>query len=1179
MAKINKNSFFEGDPINEIAHEVDLFGQQVRELNQYLSKTADILSKQVAGASSKSLQQINAMNQAYQTTEKLVKQTVVAKTQEKELQVQEQKLKQELLKTQKAEQQEKERAIRQAKREEQLKAKSIKQLELERNEYKRLTKETRDLKNESKRLGAVLLKMEADGRKNEKAFRDIENTYKKVTRQANLGDKQLKRLDKTVGDNWRSVGHYEKGLQGLTSALGKLGIAFGIGAVVRSTFNTIKDFDSSIRSLVSITGAAGEDLDFYKEKAIELGKEVQGGAASVIEAYKLIGSAKPELLSNAEALNGVTEAAIKLSQASGLDLPDAATRLTDAMNQFGAPAEKAGEFVNVLANGALFGAAAIPDVTDALLKFGAAAGTSNVNLEESTALIETLAQKGLKGAEAGTALRNVMLKLSAPDALPKEAQERLAGLGISMEDLSDKSKPFADRLEVLKPLLKDSAALQKVFGQENAIAATNLINMTDTVRQLTADMETQGTADKQAAENKKTLAFAVNNITETFNGYILKANEAGGIGEKLAIGINYLADNFETIVGTLGKLVRGFIVFKTTMFALKMKDKISDFIEFNKGIEGSAKALKGSVASAKAFGAALKGIGLSVAISLLIEMATAMYDIASGAREAKFRVDQLNEATARGAQSATKVITDFNAAYKKRIDNIREDLSLRKITQEQADILYKEEVKNARNLLKAKIEDLRITKERFKLDADRLLIEKERARAAGDNKAFIQASKEYQLAKNAYDSTFTVITQLRERYNELNTELFDATITVNENTNAEVENTAQSGKNSDAKEKLTGKFKQLNREVERNSALMEYNSELLDETYDLETQRIVNQAEYLLLQAQINNMDNDTVETRKALYDAEVNLIKAQAEADKRNAQNQSEKQLIDARAELEIKKLEAAEAQRIADEQAAIRKERFESIREYEVALTKMLEQEIDRRIALQDKEVKDAQKQQDYLTELAKNGNISAQQSITEQIEIERAAEAEKKRLEAQKQQLQLISAGLQTYTSEIGNGASPKDAFLSTVTSSQALVAFLKQLSFFATGTDYAPQGYAVVDEQGAEIITDSRGNLKEMGTNKGARLTYLNKGDKVITAPKTLDVLNQANMLLNKKAVTGKTDVAGTTFDLMPLLNQVKEQTAAIKAMPHSTANYDSILKAVTSKERRGGNIIRNSNRLS
>ena len=348
-------------------------------------------------------------------------------------------------------------------------------------------------------------------------------------------DTKVKKADHAVQDFTKNVGNYPtigKLAGGVKELAGAFGIVAGTAAfatVMKNAIKVVKEFDQSIADLRAITGASGKDLEYFKKQAIDLGKDTKGGAKAVVEAYKLIASAKPELLENAEALNSVTKAAITLSKASGLELPDAATRLTDAMNQFGAPAEEAAVFIDALANGAKYGSAEIPQVTDALLKFGAVAKSSNISIEESTALIELLAEKGLKGAEAGTALRNVLLKISAPDALPKEAQQYLERLGISMETLKDKSIPVQERLEALKPILNDDAAAVKVFGAENVVAAKNVLANTDRLEELTAKMYDVGTASEQAEIRMNTLEGKTEKLTSTYDSLILSLNEGSGV--------------------------------------------------------------------------------------------------------------------------------------------------------------------------------------------------------------------------------------------------------------------------------------------------------------------------------------------------------------------------------------------------------------------------------------------------------------------------------------------------------------------------------------------------------------------------------------------------------------------------------------------------------------------------
>ena len=358
---------------------------------------------------------------------------------------------------------------------------------------------------------------------------------KAATKEYEQLDKKVRLADKAVGDFTKNVGNYPQ-LTGLKNTLkdlvGAFGIATGVAAftaVLSDAYKTLKTFEQGVADLSAITGASGKDLNFLKSSAVDLGKTVAGGAIAVVEAYKLIASAKPELLENVKALNSVTESAILLSQAAGMELPEAATALTDALNQFNAPAEKAGEFVDALANGAKFGAAEIPQTTEALLKFGAVARTSNISIQESVALIELLAENGIKGAEAGTKLRNVLLKISAPDALPKEARKEFERLGISLDFLKDNTIPIQEKLEKLKPLLKDNASIVKIFGDENATAAINILSHTDRLQALIPKMGEFGTAGDQAAIRMNTVNGKTEQLKSTYDSLILSIGEGSGV--------------------------------------------------------------------------------------------------------------------------------------------------------------------------------------------------------------------------------------------------------------------------------------------------------------------------------------------------------------------------------------------------------------------------------------------------------------------------------------------------------------------------------------------------------------------------------------------------------------------------------------------------------------------------
>jgi TP901 family phage tail tape measure protein len=649
-----------------------------------------------------------------QETEKIKQQSQKTDQESLKTEQQSEKTDQQRIKTER----ERLRLERELQRENERKQKSIERAaKLARDEqsaYKQLEKQTRELKNASKELAAQLIQLENDGKKNTSQFREMSKQYTATTRAAQQADQQLKQIDSRVGDNFRNVGNYTGAISKLSNGLGMLGVSFGIGSVVSTGVQKIVEFDQSIADLSAITGATGKDLEYFKKQANELGLNVKGGASAVVEAYKLIGSAKPELLSNASALNQVTQSAITLANAAGMEVPEAATALTDAMNQFGAGADEADKFINVLAAGSKFGAVEIPQVTEALLQFGAVAKNSGVSIEESGALIEALGEKGKKGAEAGTALRNVMLKLSAPDALPKEAVDRLTALGINFDVLKDKSIPFTDRLRELKPLLNDNAAMVKTFGLENAVAATNLIQLTDRTDQLRSQMTGTNTAYEQANVRTNTLGHALMELKNSFFALFTTMQSGEGSGQWLIDSIKWLAHNLPTIIQYLFKLVRAWVTYQIALKAVQayqwaasggfreLGRSILENINFTKKAAQANQTLGQTATEAgsasKRAGAMIASIGWMLIINALIEVATQWYNVASGTAEARRQADLYAAAQKKAEEKSSATIEKEKARVDEQLRQLDLEIRKRKSAGENAAKLEEEKAKRTKEI-------------------------------------------------------------------------------------------------------------------------------------------------------------------------------------------------------------------------------------------------------------------------------------------------------------------------------------------------------------------------------------------------------------------------------------------------------------------------------------------------
>ena len=85
-------------------------------------------------------------------------------------------------------------------------------------------------------------------------------------------------------------------------------------------------------------------------------------------------------------------------------------------------------------------------------------------------------------------------------------------------------------------------------------------------------------------------------------------------------------------------------------------------------------------------------------------------------------------------------------------------------------------------------------------------------------------------------------------------------------------------------------------------------------------------------------------------------------------------------------------------------------------------------------------------------------------------------------------------------------PLAALIGAIGAAQLAMTASQPIPQFYKGTQNAPEGLAWTDEKGAELHTDSKGNIKDYGSNKGARLKKLEKGDKIYTASQTKKIMD-------------------------------------------------------------------------
>lgn len=267
------------------------------------------------------------------------------------------------------------------------------------------------------------------------------------------------------------------------------------------------ELSSSMHDLQAMTGLAGDKLQEIESYARNSAKTFGGSAAQGVESYKLIlGQLSPEIAKVPKALKSMGETVSYTSKLMGNDSVAATEVLTTAMNQYGIslddPIEASkvmASMMNVMAAAAGEGSAELPQIKQALEQSGMAAKGAGVAFEETNAAIQVLDKAGKKGSEGGVALRNVLATLGQGRFLPKTVQKEFQRLGIDINQLNNPALSLSEKLNMLKPLLNDSALMSATFGKENSNAAMALISQTDEMDRLTEAIKGTNTAYEQAS--------------------------------------------------------------------------------------------------------------------------------------------------------------------------------------------------------------------------------------------------------------------------------------------------------------------------------------------------------------------------------------------------------------------------------------------------------------------------------------------------------------------------------------------------------------------------------------------------------------------------------------------------------------------------------------------------------
>lgn len=475
-------------------------------------------------------------------------------------------------------------------------------------------KAEKDAAAEAERLTKALANLEAKGiSKNSKEYRELKSQLTAVTKAQASSAAAADRAELSMLKQQAAVNKTEREIQTYTSRLDDLGdkleevndkaerssggftvmkgalaklVADGFRMAIDATVDFIKQigqvgiaFDSAMSEVKAISGASAAEMDLLRQKAKDMGATTKFSASESAEALKYMAMAGWDTTAMIDGLDGV----MNLAAASGEDLGKTSDIITDGLTAFGLAAKDSGHFADVMAAASSSANTNVSLLGESFKEVAALAGTMDYSIDDVATTLGIMANSGIKGSKAGTALKNAIANMSAPTKAMQEIMDKY-NLSLTNSDgtMKDLSEVIGDLRKAFGGLSQDeqAAAASALFGKESMAGMLSVINASEQDYKKLADAVSN--ADGAAKEMADTM-------TDNLGGDLVKMNshleavqlnlyekvepalrDVVKVGDKFIDFLQWVIDNGEGIITTLGGMAAAAVAYATVVTVSKV---------------------------------------------------------------------------------------------------------------------------------------------------------------------------------------------------------------------------------------------------------------------------------------------------------------------------------------------------------------------------------------------------------------------------------------------------------------------------------------------------------------------------------------------------------------------------------------------------------------------------------
>ena len=378
----------------------------------------------------------------------------------------------------------------------------------------------------------------------------------------------------------------------------------GFKNLAKEVVTTGVEFDSAMSKVAAISGASAEEMAMLTQKAQEMGRTTKFTASESAEAFNYMAMAGWKTNEMLDGLEGI----LNLAAASGADLAETSDIVTDALTGLGYEAKDAGRLADVMAAAAANANTNVELMGSTFQYVTPVAGALGFSMEDVAVAIGTMANAGIKGERAGTALRSMMTRLASP---PKMAADSIEELGITVTDSAGKMLPLIDILKQLRSKFNGLSEAEQahhakaIAGQEAMAGLLAIVNSApDDFEQLIQSVNNSaGAADRMAKtmlnnvggkftllksqlegirltiwdKLEPTIRKCIDSISRTLSGINWEAagRKAAAAFEKLVKVFEWFITHWDAVVTGISAIIAAFVAAKIATFTTAIIGAVS----------------------------------------------------------------------------------------------------------------------------------------------------------------------------------------------------------------------------------------------------------------------------------------------------------------------------------------------------------------------------------------------------------------------------------------------------------------------------------------------------------------------------------------------------------------------------------------------------------------------------